>query len=341
MRFRFPPRGRRCAVLAALTLISLSGVPALDFPAIWEAVRPLVGRVHPLLVHFPIGLLFMAGLLDLGAALLGRQVRSPAVKTCLFLGLLGAALAVGSGWVYAEVDPPGRSLEETLWYHRWVGVAAGGTAALSWLLYLVSRDGERSGPRRASRLSLFACLVLVSTGGHLGGEMVHGEAFLTKPWQQFVAYFGDGQDVSQEPATDSSVELSEPKPQENDALPEPTPLESDELSQPTSPESEAETAVEPAPVPVADQVLLVFRERCIECHGPEKQKAKLRLDIPDGGIFADDGPVSVGSPDDSLLLQLVSLPADDLDIMPAKGDPLTAEQIDLIRTWIADGALWP
>jgi hypothetical protein len=34
----------------------------------------------------------------------------------------------------------------------------------------------------------------------------------------------------------------------------------------------------------------------------------------------------------------VALPPDDLDIMPAEGDPLTAAQIDTLKRWIAEGA---
>jgi uncharacterized membrane protein/mono/diheme cytochrome c family protein len=313
MRFRFVQSALSLMVLATIVLISMAGIPMVDFPALWDAMSPLVGRIHPLLVHFPIGLLVLAGTLDLLAALMGRQTRSATVKTCLLLGLVGAAVALGSGWVYADLEPPGRSLEETLWYHRWVGVAAGSTAALSWLFYLMSRDGERPRPRRLSRVTMFACLVLVSTTGHLGGVMVHGEAFLAEPWQNLLAYFTD------EPGA-SAHRVAGP---------------SDEDPQP-----EAVQAVEPASL-LFDQVQLIFQERCIECHGPEKRKGRLRLDVPDDGLEAEDGPVVPGSPDESLLVELISLPAEDLDIMPAKGDPLSDEQIELIRDWIADGAQWP
>ena len=41
----------------------------------------------------------------------------------------------------------------------------------------------------------------------------------------------------------------------------------------------------------------------------------------------ETGPAVVpGDPAASRMVQLISLPADDLDIMPAKGDPLTADQ---------------
>ena len=48
-----------------------------------------------------------------------------------------------------------------------------------------------------------------------------------------------------------------------------------------------------------------------------------------------------GDPDDSLLYELITLPADDDDVMPAEGKPLTKAETDLIRDWIKEGATWP
>lgn len=100
---------------------------------------------------------------------------------------------------------------------------------------------------------------------------------------------------------------------------------------------------EPASVPEVDfltDVWPILQDRCIECHGPEKQKGKVRLDTKDG-LFGGKFPAVIpGEIDTSVLYELVVLPADDPDIMPAKGDPLTAAQVDVLRRWIAEGATW-
>ncbi len=85
----------------------------------------------------------------------------------------------------------------------------------------------------------------------------------------------------------------------------------------------------------------IFEASCFQCHGPDKQKAELRLDSQDGiQSGSEDGPVVVaGKPDESMLYSLVILPPDDPDVMPAKGDPLTKEQTELIRRWILQGAV--
>ena len=84
----------------------------------------------------------------------------------------------------------------------------------------------------------------------------------------------------------------------------------------------------------------IFEAKCFKCHGPKKQKGDLRLDSPQAILAgSEDGKVIVpGKPDQSKLIKLISLPADRDDIMPAKGDPLTPEQIELFRKWIAADA---
>lgn len=90
-------------------------------------------------------------------------------------------------------------------------------------------------------------------------------------------------------------------------------------------------------------VLPILQQRCVECHGPEKQKGKLRLDTRDDAFKGGKtGPAfKGGSVDESLALQRVSLAKGHDDIMPPEGDPLTEAQIKTLKDWIADGAKWP
>lgn len=86
----------------------------------------------------------------------------------------------------------------------------------------------------------------------------------------------------------------------------------------------------------AAQATKILADRCVECHGPDKQKGKLRLDSRDAALHA----IKPGQVDESELFIRISLPADDVDIMPPKGDPLTPEQVAIIQKWIASGAEW-
>jgi len=97
-----------------------------------------------------------------------------------------------------------------------------------------------------------------------------------------------------------------------------------------------------AEVDFQKQVLPILTESCFSCHGPEKQKAKLRLDSPEAiNKGSKEGPVLVvGEPDKSTLYQRVVLPADHDDIMPPsdEGKPLSKEQTDVLAAWIKEGA---
>lgn len=96
-----------------------------------------------------------------------------------------------------------------------------------------------------------------------------------------------------------------------------------------------------AAVDFETQIKPIFDEHCIKCHGPEKQKSDLRLDsrasILKGGDLGEPG-AHPGHPEKSTIIEFISLDPDDDEIMPPKGDPLSAEQIELISTWIKEGA---
>lgn len=100
---------------------------------------------------------------------------------------------------------------------------------------------------------------------------------------------------------------------------------------------------EAADVPSAYDAIIapIFRARCVECHGEQKQKAKLALHTWDGLVKGSDaGPVFVaGKPTESPLIERVKLPASDEDHMPPSDRPQPApEEIALLTHWIERGA---
>ncbi|HKQ40531.1 MAG TPA: c-type cytochrome domain-containing protein [Verrucomicrobiae bacterium] len=96
-------------------------------------------------------------------------------------------------------------------------------------------------------------------------------------------------------------------------------------------------------VDFAKDIKPIFDQNCIKCHGEEKQKGKLRLDIKDAAIKGGKtGPAFVtGNAEKSEMVRRITLPKSDDDFMPSEGEPLTKAQIDLIREWINQGAIWP
>ncbi len=94
-------------------------------------------------------------------------------------------------------------------------------------------------------------------------------------------------------------------------------------------------------VTFAKDIKPLFEKSCVKCHGPEKQKAKLRLDSLEAVLKqGDEGEiVKKGSSAESRLIHSVARVDEDEAMPPeGKGDPLTKEQVGLIRTWIDQGA---
>lgn len=86
----------------------------------------------------------------------------------------------------------------------------------------------------------------------------------------------------------------------------------------------------------------IFEAKCVQCHGPEKQKGKFRLDSPEKLLFggASGKPaVKPGDPLGSELIRLVTLPRDHEDAMPPEGKlALTPSEVVTLMQWIYGGA---
>ena len=98
-------------------------------------------------------------------------------------------------------------------------------------------------------------------------------------------------------------------------------------------------------VTYAKDIKAIFDDSCIKCHGPEKPKAKLRLDSLEGALKGgtDGKVIKLGNSAASLLVLNIAHLGDPDDYMPppknkAKIPPLTKEQIGLVRAWIDQGA---
>jgi len=96
-------------------------------------------------------------------------------------------------------------------------------------------------------------------------------------------------------------------------------------------------------VDFAKDIQPILQQQCVKCHGPEKQKGKLRLDSREAALKGGKvGPAFVASDAaKSEMVRRINLPKGDDDVMPNEGEPLSKAQIDLITTWVNQGAVWP
>ncbi|MCO6455297.1 MAG: PSD1 domain-containing protein [Pirellulaceae bacterium] len=84
----------------------------------------------------------------------------------------------------------------------------------------------------------------------------------------------------------------------------------------------------------------LLARHCLACHGPDKAEAGLRLDLAERATAPLESGVRAIVPGDAEASELLRRVAatDDAERMPPEGEPLTAEQVELLRQWIAAGA---
>lgn len=102
-------------------------------------------------------------------------------------------------------------------------------------------------------------------------------------------------------------------------------------------------AVVAAAVDFVSDIQPILQQHCYDCHGQEKQRSGLRLDIRSeafkgGELFGE--AIIPGMPADSPLIQFVRDDEGDL-VMPPDGPRLSAEEIAVLTRWVEEGAVWP
>ncbi len=87
----------------------------------------------------------------------------------------------------------------------------------------------------------------------------------------------------------------------------------------------------------------ILTATCIKCHGPDKQKSRYRIDSREAAIKGGEGGVAivVGKSAESELIKFVAGLDPDTRMPPPNAEPLTAEQVGLLRAWIDQGLKWP
>lgn len=128
----------------------------------------LTGRFHPLLVHFPIGLLLGAFLLEAFARFQKKQISYAGM---VYLGAISALVAAIMGQLLAQSGDYGGEL---LSQHQWLGWT---TVILSLITTFLYWNRENL-PKWLPLFMLGITCVSVSFGGHFGAAITHGEDYL-------------------------------------------------------------------------------------------------------------------------------------------------------------------
>lgn len=157
-------------LLLALIALPLAPMPAIALPS-WAA---FIGRLHPIVLHFPIALIPLLTVFEL-FVFRKMKIAVPYLRGALWAASIFAALmAVLAGYfLMASGDYAGELAREHFW----------GAIGFTCLLIIASLFRFAPQSRTAGPVSigflLAANLALLHTGHH-GGSLTHGESFLTE-----------------------------------------------------------------------------------------------------------------------------------------------------------------
>jgi uncharacterized membrane protein/mono/diheme cytochrome c family protein len=135
-----------------------------------------VGRMHPLLLHFPIVILLLAMGMEFLRFRSNYQLEvfyQSFTTSLLLVGTLSAAVTVVMGLILAK--EPGYTGSAVAW-HKWTGIAI---VLISSLVYWY-RNSKWYKASVAKISAVVTCGFLIAAG-HLGAGITHGSDFITEP----------------------------------------------------------------------------------------------------------------------------------------------------------------
>ena len=146
----------------------------------WPWLSAVIGRAHPMVLHFPIALLLLAAGMEMIETLSRGRFRF-APGFVLFAGSFGAVLAAVCGFLLMRTDGiDGTRVER----HLIGGIAVAALAVAALLIQHRLNIRDHRGKRHAYRAVLSTLGVAVIVTGHDGSALTHGENYLTEhmPW---------------------------------------------------------------------------------------------------------------------------------------------------------------
>ena len=306
-----------------------------------NGIATFLGRFHILVVHMPIGLLFVVPLMEMvGWTRWGKRVRE-GVPFGLWMAVLTAAAASFLGYLMMQAeDIAGRWM--TL--HMWTGLAVGMFAVLA-LVFKLARIGP------LYFVTLLAAVGSTAAAGHFGGAMIHSPEYLSehapemiKPVLEAGLATGNAERGTFDKLIDSLLAVTQPV--DSTTVDGPPPQGRADGKPAATGEGGGEAGEK---VSIPNQLVFdsfvqpILNAKCTECHSEEKIKGKLRLDnhamLMAGAEGTDYPTVVPGDAEGSELIARVVMPDDDDLFMPPDGkDKLTEAEIAVLKWWIAGGA---
>jgi uncharacterized membrane protein len=265
--------------------------------------RQFLAPFHSVMLHFPIGFVTLAFLLDLYYL----RHRKPEIRqlacglmvlcaaSSLLVVLLGLLRASGGGYEAGALES-----------HRFYGILLAILIVLAVPLQrFVYRHEDRPRLQVGFRVLTTTCMLIIVVTGHKGGNLTHGSNYLTKNAPQWVKKW-----MAQTEAAPVNFRDSH-SPKEQFFLEKIQPVLESKCFQCHGPEK-------------------------------QKGEYRLDMrDVAYRGGESGETAIKPGAPLESLLVEVILLARDDDYVMPPEGKtPLTPEETMNFIRWIQDGAVF-
>ena len=271
-----------------------------------------VGEYHPLILHLPIGIVFLTLVMEVCCWFSFGKYR-PRTAVALFLAFITGIIACVTGVFDLSVEGwKAEEWDDDMFKHMWVGIGFVGVLGFAFLAKLW---GSRSGLRGP----VYGTLLIVAGGAmgygaHFGGLATHGSDPVENTWsgltenvEIFKQWAGDDDSEGEEPASTGKK------------------LAKDRLA-------------------FAEVVYPIMDEKCLYCHSEEAGKSKggLLMDTYENLLIGGDSldgdeyrTLVPGDPKQSYMIEVMVLPKDDdMHMPPPKKKQMEEHEIKLLTWWV-------
>ncbi len=135
-----------------------------------------IGRMHPMILHFPIAILMLAMLLEFfrfKTEYNAQDLYQRFASNLLLVGAISSAITVIMGLFLSQESI---YAGETLQWHKWAGISL---VFIGSLFYWCRNSSWYRAPlARSGAIVTFFCLIIA---GHFGATLTHGENFVLEP----------------------------------------------------------------------------------------------------------------------------------------------------------------
>ncbi len=262
----------------------------------------------------------------------------------LVLGSAGAVLAVFAGIMLSR---DGGYVGGNFSLHQTMGLIGTFGVLIALVIRLTAMGRNSMELLNAYRAVYFISFGIMGLGAHFGGNMSHGNKFLTEHAPEWIKVPMVAMEkwmlrFVEEPKIEKNLPQPESKPAfENKPEVKPVAM-GKEITPPPTPSA----SLTPPPaggekLVFEDVILPILTAKCNKCHSEEKSKGDLRMDTYEMAIKGGENGKNfvAGNLEESLSIARITLPDSDDEHMPPEGkDQLTPEETALLKWWVKEGA---